>query len=83
VLFGGIQGGAKAEAMLARIRARPQPVFAGNSAMHSDAFALAVVLSNIAGDRSSTIVFPLPLERFTEMAEVAQRTAARRSAPDM
>jgi hypothetical protein len=39
-------------------------------------------LANIAGDKSSTIVFPLPVELLTGMAEQACRSAARPTGPE-
>ncbi|MEO6354666.1 MAG: slipin family protein, partial [Burkholderiaceae bacterium] len=34
-------------------------------------------LANIAGDKSSTIVFPLPIELLTGMAELTRRDPPR------
>lgn len=39
-------------------------------------------LANIAGDKSSTIVFPLPVELLTGLAEQARRPAPRRADPE-
>jgi hypothetical protein len=35
-------------------------------------------LSNIAGDKASTIVFPLPMELLSGMAEMTEKMAEKR-----